>query len=125
MTNEEKFKEVFGFIPSLSGQRELCPRDFDCEDVPSCEDCQFNEDWWKREFKIEKAVMDSEQNDEVPWYLKVFNPTVLKEFQRGMRDATPEEKQSVQDYIYSISTEVPYNDKGSSLHSEVYKEEGK
>lgn len=113
MTNEEKFKEVFGFIPSLSGQRELCPRDFDCEEVSSCTDCPFNEDWWKREF--EKAVMDklkeeSEQSEETPWYLNVFNPTVLKEFQKRMRDATPEESQ-----------EVPYNAKGSSIHSEVYK----
>ena len=51
MTNSEKFKEVFGFVPNRSEQKELCPRDFDCEDVPSCRDCPFNEDWWNREYK--------------------------------------------------------------------------
>lgn len=42
---------------------------------------------------IESIPVKSEQIDEIPWYLNIFNPTVLKEFQRGMRDATPMAKQ--------------------------------
>ena len=61
---------------------------------------------------IEADKEESEvQENDIPWYLKIFNQDILNEYQKRMRDATPEE------------SEIPYNDKGSSIHSEVYKEE--
>lgn len=56
---------------------------------------------------------ESEQSDETPWYLKIFNQDILNEYQNRMCDATPEERQK----------EVPYNEQGSSIHNEVYKKE--
>lgn len=39
--------------------------------------------------KTEKVV-------ETPWYMQIFNQDILNEYQKRMRDATPEERQSVQ-----------------------------
>lgn len=62
---------------------------------------------------IEADGAESEQSEGVPWYLKIFNQDILNEYQKRMCDATPEERQK----------EVPYNEQGSSIHSEAYKGE--
>lgn len=62
---------------------------------------------WNTPTIIETDLNKTE--NEIPWYMQIFNQDILNEYQKRMRDATPEE--------------VPYDDKGSSIHSEVYKEE--
>ena len=51
MTNSEKFKEVFGFIPSDEVQKEACiiPAKV-CYEYDECVDCPFNY-WWSKEYK--------------------------------------------------------------------------
>ena len=47
MTNSEKFKEVFGFIPDKTD----CPIPAKvCEEQGDCDDCIF-EKWWSMEYK--------------------------------------------------------------------------
>lgn len=49
MTNIEKFKEVFGFVPSI--EKESCVgAPIMCDVVSSCRECPFR-NWWDREFK--------------------------------------------------------------------------
>ena len=50
MTNEEKFKEVFGIVPSANFKRSVCPDDFYCRNI-NCADCLFYEHWWQKEYK--------------------------------------------------------------------------
>ena len=65
---------------------------------------------WNAPTIIETDLNKTE--NEIPWYMQIFNQDILNEYQKRMRDATPEERQK----------EVPYDDNGSSIHSEVYKE---
>ena len=47
MTNEEKFKEVFGFYPDYRGC--LIPAKV-CHEQGDCDECVF-EKWWDKEYK--------------------------------------------------------------------------
>ena len=47
MTNREKFKELFGFIPN--DDECMCPKGFPCFSI-FCEDCPFNDTWWERDY---------------------------------------------------------------------------
>lgn len=49
VTNEEKFKEVFGFVPNDTIKQSVCPEYFDCADI-QCYDCQFCVRWWQKEY---------------------------------------------------------------------------
>lgn len=47
MTNSEKFKEVFGFIPDEKD----CPIPVSvCYELDDCDECVF-EKWWSMEYK--------------------------------------------------------------------------
>ena len=58
MTNLEKFKEVFGFIPTIHDDTITCIGvDRVCDEqyrknrpYVGCSDCPFN-DWWNKEYK--------------------------------------------------------------------------
>lgn len=48
MTNREKFKEVFGFVPNEESTISVCPEEgYKCKD---CFNCPFNTVWWKTEY---------------------------------------------------------------------------
>lgn len=51
MTNREKFKEVFGFMPCYHERNSVCPENFDCDNVPTCRECPFNDKWWDKTYK--------------------------------------------------------------------------
>lgn len=51
MTNADKFKEVFGFIPY--GTEALCMSDKSCDHY-DCNDCEFKA-WWNEEYKEPKG----------------------------------------------------------------------
>lgn len=46
MTNEDKFKEVFGFIPDKG----YCPHDCTLIGDPACDDCEYK-NFWMNEYK--------------------------------------------------------------------------
>ena len=48
MTNREKFKEVFGFVPNEDSTISVCPEEgYKCKD---CFNCPFNTVWWETEY---------------------------------------------------------------------------
>jgi hypothetical protein len=51
MTNKEKFKEVFGFIP-CENLTDSCPLPFKACSLTDgdCDKCPFNK-WWDKEYK--------------------------------------------------------------------------
>lgn len=53
MTNKEKFKEVFGFIPTNNQMYKVCPEGYDCDVIP-CKECPFNDTWWDKKYKEAK-----------------------------------------------------------------------
>ena len=48
MTNSEKFKEVFGFVPDVNNNC-LIPIKV-CVKADRCKECVFS-DWWSKEYK--------------------------------------------------------------------------